>query len=79
MQQYKKVVLLHYSNSLHYSAITYRDFELDVQSTLLSYLRILLTEWDNGYQDRSSLVLQHIRNKTVCHEMLVSVLTTKVS
>ena len=56
----------------------YSDFELDVQQMLLSYLKVLLTEWEEGFQERAAVVIKSITNRTALHERLVNLLTVKV-
>ena len=53
----------------------------DPQSVLVSYLRILLTEWEDAhiYQERAAAVIRQIQNRDVVHQMLVNLLINRVS
>ena len=52
----------------------------DPQSVLASYLRILLTEWEDGhaYQERAALVIRQIKNRDMVNQMLLNLLLNRV-
>ena len=45
---------------------------------LLSYLKVLLTEWKEGFQERAAMVIKNITNRIALHERLINLLTMKV-
>ena len=53
----------------------------DPQAVLASYLRILLTEWDDIHacQERAAAVIRQMKNKDVVNQMLLNLLMNKVS
>ena len=71
-----------YSSDVHTLGMvcffSYRDFNLDVPSALLKFLRVLLTEWEEGYQERASAVLGKLGPLPILAEQLAGLLHTMV-
>lgn len=54
---------------------------LSPQPVLLTYLRVVLTEWEESKQslERAAVILPQIHNHKLVQELLTSLLSTKVS
>ena len=50
-----------------------------VQSVLLGYLRIILTEWAEPYEARAAAVMSAIANKSLVTDLFASLLKSKVN
>ena len=50
-----------------------------LQSVLLIYLRVILTEWEEPYMERAVQVMSALTNKNLIRDLFVSLLQSKVS
>ena len=57
----------------------HRDFQIDFQQTLLSYLKVLLTEYQDGYVEKTEEVIRLIEDKRAIGELLTTLTKSKVS
>ena len=57
----------------------FRDFELEVQSTLLLYLGVVLTSWTQGFYERGQAILALLQEESGCIDLLLRLLARKVA
>ena len=50
----------------------------DLQSILLTYLKVVLTEWEEPYKERAELLMKDITNKKAIMDLFSKVLISKV-
>lgn len=55
-----------------------RDFQINYQQTLLSYLKVLLTEYQDGYVEKAEQVIKLIEDKPAIGDLLTTLTKTKV-
>ncbi len=55
------------------------EVEQPLQSVLLTYLRIILTEWEEPYTERAGQVMSALTNENLIKDLFVSLLQSKVS
>ena len=68
--------------SVSYAYIIYlfsEELGQDMQLVLLTYLRVILTEWEEQYQDRAAAVMTCISDKTKIRDMFFTLVQSRVS